>query len=173
MALSSYQILQKVRGSDDGTPPFTAGSLGAYIESNFGGLGSAYSWQMELYPQSPQILAERRMEAFRIGLHESSSQNTMLVEDDRPDLIRQPYTVTLFKKLAREGEYGEHEERYIMDLKDAILEWSKDSAVITNLTLDANSEPTLLTFSYITTNNIIRDRKFVYLEMTFNALRQL
>ena len=44
MPLSSYAILQKIRGSDDGVAPFTAGSLGAYIAANFGALGSAYSW---------------------------------------------------------------------------------------------------------------------------------
>ncbi len=173
MALGSYAILQKIRGSDDGTPPFTAGSLGAYIASNFGALGSPYSWQVELFNQPIQALVRRNLEPFRIGIYEGSSVGSMLVEDDRPDLIRQPYVISIFKKIARENEYGENEEKHLLDLKDDIVAWSKDSAEITTLTLDSNSEASLLTFTYITTNTIVRERNYIYLEMNFNALRQI
>jgi hypothetical protein len=173
MALGSYAILQKIRGSDDGLAPFTAGSLGSYLSSNFGSLGGNNSWMMELFNQSVPALVKRNLEPFRIGVYETSSIASMLVEDDRPDLVRQPYTVSIFKKMARAGEYGENEEKHVLDLKDDIVNWSKDSAIITTLTLDGSNEASLFTFSYITTNTIIRDSNYVYLEMTFNALRQL
>lgn len=173
MPLGSYALLQKIRGSTDGTPPFTAGSLGSYLESNFGSLGSANSWMIELFNQPITALVNRNLEPFRIGIYEGSSIGSMLVSDDRPDLIRQPYTISLFKRVARKDGYGEEEEAHLMDLKDAIINWTKDSATVTTLTLDSNSEATLFTFTYITTNTIVRESNYIYLELSFNALRQI
>lgn len=175
MPLGSYAILQKLRGSTDGTPPFDAGSLGAYIETNFATLGSAKSFQIECFQQTIQQLASRNLEPFRIGIYESPSQNRMLIEDDRPDLITQPYTISIFKRMARAKGYSEEEENHVFELKDAIIEWATRNAEVSRITLDSNSEASLLTFTYITTNTITRDdvQKYVYLEMQFNALRQI
>jgi hypothetical protein len=173
MPLSSYGILQAIRGSSDGTPPFATGSLGLYLEDNFGSLGSASSWMIELYNQPITALVNRNLESFRIGIYEGSSIASMLVEDDRPDLIKQPYTISLFKRVARQDGYGEEEEAHILDLKDAIIAWTKDSATVSVLTQDSNDDASLFTFSYITTNTIVRELNYIYLELSFNALRQI
>lgn len=175
MPLGSYAILQKIRGSDTGLATFTAGSLGAYLVTSGWTLSGDDSFQIELFNQSVQKLAERRLEGFRIGIYESGSSNGTLIQDDRNDLVTQPYTISLFKKLAREDEYGENEEKHVMDLKDDIVAWAKDSATVSSLTVDGDGQASIYTFTYITTNTIIRDdvNKFVYLELKFNALREL
>jgi hypothetical protein len=170
--ISSFQILKNMRGSEDGTPPFTANSLSAYLESNFGLQGSSKSWMIELSNERPQALLTRNLEPFRIGIYESPMSTLLQVENDIVDYIYQPYTFSIFKQMARRDGYNEEEEAYVLDLKDAIIAWAK-IVPITTLTSDEDGCPTLDTFSYISNNTIIRENGFVYLELTFRAKRNI
>jgi nitrous oxidase accessory protein NosD len=174
MPLSSWDILTRLRGSTDGLSPFASGSLGAYLTANFGATNSNYEWMIELSNQSVSELIERKLSTFRIGIYERPSNSLLIVEDERPDLITESYVISLFKQMAREEGYNEEEEKHVLDLKDAIINWSK-VALVSNLTVDSDSHPTLFNFSYISKNTVIRNDsgKYIFIELYFNAKRQL
>jgi len=103
----------------------------------------------------------------RIALYEQTDSVTDQVNDYRANLSLVSFAIDVSVIRAYRGDNDTRGEEPLLNLRDIIVEWSKqvDVPTLTN--------EYILAFGYNTSANIIRNDKFVSRTITFDAVKDL
>ena len=172
MALNLSDCMQKIRGSVTGLAPFDAGSLGKYLQDNWGEPNGNKAWGITFDGANVYEIARETIPDFLIAIVPTSVTPIVQVGAEQTTFAVQRWTFRVIKRLAKKNAYAEDEELPLYDLRQQIIDWvTQSNFSIGSLTLDAGGLPTLTTFTYISEGNVERskDGRFIRKELYFTS----
>lgn len=139
-------------------------SLKTYQETNL----TEFDFIYERYAQDEVALNERSdIVNCRIGLYESSSDNLISVSSRITYDVNQSYTLSIFYKVPREGDYDETVEKAILDIKDMVNDW----LTVTSFASVTSSQ--IYTLSFTNNTEITREPSYASMDVNLVAYRNL